>query len=416
MYFALVLLGAIAASVFIWIALGLHMSDFSPRKKGRFGLHRRLFFIATTALLVGVLLLFMAPWVRQVPEAQDMVRDVGRAFLAAAIIGIIIELAEVRDFFVSILNHVITSDEFRRQLSDAALDNHSEAAITEHVKRTVNNPDHQGELLVRSVLGATTPPLCDTYRESYDERVDFCIFKSSADVEACWKRIGKKHAPLPPLAAPVYLLECRRSFYLIPPVVEGTEYEGEILIDARLIDGWDPRDHARCTVKIGDAEEREVPLTAKSGGPLHLFTGRYSTRLNATKTRVEVRTWEFNANQRTGFAIEMVTMTKGITVVFASDLDLYPEIAVYSLNGGSSGPTQAADRRIASFSRSDLILLAGHGYCISWSLPAELRPATNSRPLDEGDIEPRAAGQDTPPALPPPSEPAPLPVQEPKPN
>ena len=367
---AAALVGALVSLFVVWFALGLNKSDFARPNRGKFGLRRRLFFIASTALLLGLCLLFIAPSYHHRPEVEDTIRDVARAFVAAAIIGFIVELAEMRDFFTNIVTHLVTSDDFTRQLVSEKLNQHSVAAITEIIHRKVTNPDHAGAVLASIVIGATVPQLCRTYRESYSERIDFSAIRSLDDLKLGAERAWGKPVDLPlKLAFPAYLLECSASFFLVPPTTDGDEYSSEIQIDTKLIDGWAPAHHARCVLKVGDELDRDIELKPKVEGDLQVFSGKYTVKLQGRRTRIQLKTWEFNADRRTGFTVGMTTMTRGLTVVFASDLELFPEIWAYSLSDGSDDVPLGSDRRIASFSRSDYVLLAGHGYGVSWSSP-----------------------------------------------
>jgi len=222
----------------VWFALGLHRSDFGKSNRGRFGLRRRLFFIASTALLLGLFLLMLAPSYHHRPEAEETIRDIARAFVAAAIIGFIIEFAEIRDFFANMLTHLLTTEDFTRQLSDVALEQHAEAVTKELIRRSVTNPDHAGETLVRPILSATVPHLCATYRESYNERIDYSVIRSDEEMSVCSARVWGEGVQAPLLREPAYLLESRTSFYLIRPRDEVEDYPGEVLIDAKLIDTW----------------------------------------------------------------------------------------------------------------------------------------------------------------------------------
>jgi hypothetical protein len=376
------ILGALVASASFWFALGLHHSDFEKKNRGRFKLRRRLVFIAATAGLLGALLLCIAPSYHHRPEIEDLMRDIARAFMAAAIIGYIIELAEIRDFFSNLLTHLLTSSDYTRQLSNDELDRHCVDVAAEKIRRAVTNPEHAGQSLVRPVMIATFPHLCESYRESYDERIHFSVINTTEEMEDLVKRAWSSGVESPDLTAPAYLLECRASFFLVPVEEAGTEFAGTILIDAKLIPGWDVKHHARCTIRLADGHEHEVPLTSRPDGALHVYVGKYSVPLTGRRTRVEIKTWEFNSNQRTGFNIEMTTMTRGLTVVFDSDLDLYPEIWTFALNEGMGSESPSTDRRVASYSRADLILLAGHGYGVSWSFPINETQSPDREPVN----------------------------------
>lgn len=64
----------------------------------------------------------------------------------------------------------------------------------------------------------------------------------------------------------------------------------------------------------------------------------------------------------------MTMLTKGFNVVFSADDDVYPDASVFAFNKGFDYEPESG-QRVASITRSDLILLPGHGYAISWSRP-----------------------------------------------
>src|SRR5438552_4640802 len=140
-------------------------------------LWRRVFFISSFISVCGILIVLRPPGAST--EGVEVWRDIGKALIAAGIIGCIIELSEIKSFFTQLITETVTELGFRKELSEAALLKHSVACVIESTGRLITNREHEGHTFVLPVLEAFISHLKGVYRQNYDEAIEFSVLSRS---------------------------------------------------------------------------------------------------------------------------------------------------------------------------------------------------------------------------------------------
>ena len=361
---AMFLAGALAAVIGTW--LWLSKDHARPIKRAQLSLHRKLLFISANSLLLGLLILAVAEWARD-SVWEKTLRDIGGAFLAAAIIGYIIELVEVREYFKMLVAEFVTGMGFLRNLSSEDLLRHGRLSLNEMVGRTVGDHEYASSL-VQSILNAALPHLQSVYRENYNVRMKLHVIASGTELEKVLNEIWHRDIVVKDFSGPVYMVETAYSYSLFRSREQQRAYNATFWVESRTIEDLPLELHVRCSVRIGD-QTKDLALTSSKKGLLHQFSGEYEVPQGQPRVGVEVQTWQLDASRST-FTMQMISLTKGLTLTFSSKHDVYPTLDLFGLHGEKSN-VRSDDPNVVTFARPDFLMLPGHGFSVSWS-PVDL--------------------------------------------
>jgi len=240
------------------------------------------------------------------------------------------------------------------------------------MRRNVTNEDHEALSFAKPICMAFMPHLTSWYRENYNENIEHTVLTPQETIDRMNIGLAEGAAPSVLTGAftnNVYLLETTTIFSLVPPKKgKSGSFSGKIRIEVANIPGVDPRRQVWASLKVADGEENVLDLQrAGERGHILEFAASYEVDDPGKKVQVQLKTREYNYWFRNQLSAEMVVLTKGLSVVFSAQRDVYPDAGVFGVNVGEYEPLLGA--RTASISRSDLILLPGDGYAIAWNPP-----------------------------------------------
>jgi hypothetical protein len=94
--------------------------------------------------------------------------------------------------------------------------------------------------------------------------------------------------------------------------------------------------------------------------------------------------------------MQMISLTKGLTLTFSCKHDVYPILDLFGL-GGNKSNVRSDDPNVVTFAKPDFIMVPGHGFSVSWS-PEGLTLLRRVRTLPFAGGESTSKPESLPPA------------------
>ncbi len=337
-------------------------------------LGRNLLFVSSTFFFISLAaIVYLHAYSSGWPiAAHNILLDIAKALMAASLIGLFVHLAEVQNYFSQLIRNLVVDKRFIALLSNEELEKHGIASLEELIRRNVTNENHLALYFARPICRAFIPHLTSWYRENYNENIEYTALSPKEAIDRINSDLPKGEGPVvlvDEFDKDVYLLESTTVFSLIPPQSKDSDpFRGRIELGVAGIPGVPAKSQVWASIKIGSNPEEVLTLKEiEKRGRMVVFEVPYEILGDAKSIPVQIRSREYNYSIKTQLSMEMVVLTKGLSVVFSSHQDVYPEASLFGVNVGSYEPLPGT--RSVSIGRSDVLLLPGDGYSISWSPP-----------------------------------------------
>ncbi|MGD0230452.1 MAG: hypothetical protein ABSC19_08845 [Syntrophorhabdales bacterium] len=330
----------------------------------------RIRWLAVALGLAGLMLVIISDdYVKPLSSLWGLVvSHVGIALLIAGIIGLILELTEMKAFFEERLMQLLTSENFLGLLDDGTLRRYTLKAMEQIILRKAKNTRYYDHTSLPSYInGEILPALGGVYCEDYNEATEFNVLQPD-DVQAL---------NLEP-AVPVSKTINRVTYDLIAP---NENVDAEVTIryynDARELSSLPAGRQFELRLFLwedGKDDEWEPKVNVeefvKSENGLRILEFTHKTTFkNLLRCRIESTTYE---SPLPSYTIRyMKYPSRNITVHFASNLAVKPDGEIYGITPDYTPPFKT-DHALTL--RYPGWILESQGYFIVWRIPTKKEP------------------------------------------
>jgi hypothetical protein len=334
------------------------------------------FWTAVAASFSGLVFILVSEYLALDGDVEHIllviIKDLGIGLIVAGIVGGYYELTHVRRHMKELLMEVVTGPQFLSVLDPVKLIEYSRCSIEGIVNKKVSNVQHAGITLIDPVFEALIPALTDVYRENYDELLELHIFEKESvgcsegkELNTMLSELGLSDTSFKDCDRPLHLFRTRLAFDIIRPDHTPSIYEWPITLTVLPVPGVALEKHVKVSVTIGDGLEEVIVLKPKAAKTeFQYLEGQKTIQVDQDRIKVQMQTIEIGYGIRSVYSSEMSLLTRGLSVVFSANREVFPESNVFGLNAREDD--QPNGTRVASIVQSGLIMLPGHGYTVSW--------------------------------------------------
>ncbi|HSY49380.1 MAG TPA: hypothetical protein VLC46_11255 [Thermoanaerobaculia bacterium] len=290
------------------------------KKDAAFGFIPRVWAEVIVALTYGLLL--STSFSSESPHPILRVfHDLGIGLVVAALVTVLWQVGEFRDFFERFARQVMIEDEYLNKLDDASLKDLRLQAARVILKRCVNNPQYKRDDLERAIdrllYGSLLPgkkPHSGVYRENYKESVTL----EYLTLDSALHEIGEKsdHLLAAERGAPILKVTTISTAKIVSPVLNSEPYRISLWGKAADLAHFPMDKRVRYFAGTNEQDGTERKITFKN----HAFGGiEYEVKeprevdFDNCECHVWIKLIEYRSPAREPFAVNLMShLTRGL--------------------------------------------------------------------------------------------------------
>jgi hypothetical protein len=308
-------------------------------------------------VLLGLLLSLSGEHLKPYSKVSGSILEhFGTALIIAGIIGLFLEISEIKDFFESRLLALLSRAEFVEIVDQNRLMEIAVSAIAGVGKKRATNPHYERDDFAWTLAEVINNYAGRPYRKDLFETVEYSILEleeikamglNSDDVPECVMKIITK------------------SRYEVVPPSEHDEFDFEFDLIERsfLVPGLDPGRHFSLKLKVnGDEKDEKWEGSISAQGKLaQIEIDRFYKLRGTASVEVELTQLSYGTS---GHIVNYVTqVTHNATVHFSSRHSLNLQADVFGVMGNYNEPSITENSVSLQYTGW---VLPGQGYYIAW--------------------------------------------------
>ncbi len=312
--------------------------------------------IAIALFVIGICLILTSEYIDE-HLLKTIVSHIGVAFVVASIIGLIIELTEIKDFFENRILNIVTGKKFIEILSDKKLEELNHEIMKKMIQNKVDNDKYDFYSFPHTITTDILSQIGGVYREDNSDTIEYHVL-TPQEIEQIFNEQEVRENE-------IARITYTARFYLVSPK-ENEEIEHEIIEYwyVKKIPSINKNNHFEIKLIVdGDTISLNKDEFIKEEGDNMTLDLSYKIKFKkGISVLIETIMYEYG---KTGnIASYMEDLTKDINVHFSSDLQLDIDAEIFGLSAKYYDPSITSNAASINYPGW---MLPGHGYSISWT-------------------------------------------------
>ena len=277
--------------------------------------------------VVGLAITFFGFWLD-----SQFFTHLGMAFIIASIVGIFLEITEVKKFFEERLAEVLIKDDYLKSLDKDKLT----TLIYETLKsigKEINNPAYEYGDFVDNIQGDVMNNIGETYRKNFRQTIDYSILEPE-EIEAILEAN-------PNDLDGIVCIKTTTRFHLIAPTQKEDQiFQYDFSYELDLINNLEQKKHTSFKLWIDDNEidninfDECLKLNDKILSFKYLHDVRFSSKEdNSFTALIEFEKVEYKFDLFGRLKSNMNYLTHGANIHFSSKHELELDAEFYGISG-----------------------------------------------------------------------------------